>query len=81
MLIVDVPDQQSYLADKIAICQRFATEIVMPIAQVFKVRFSEGLWTTSGTDVQLAPPVMNIFWDHEGPLIAFNRGGAIFCNA
>ncbi len=24
---------------------------------------------------------MNIFWDHEGPLIAFNRGGSIFCNA
>jgi len=30
---------------------------------------------------QLAPQVMNVFWDHEGPLIAFNRGGAIFCNA
>lgn len=25
--------------------------------------------------------MFNIFWDREGPLIAFNRGGSIFCNA
>lgn len=25
--------------------------------------------------------MINIFWDHEGPTIAFNRGGTIFCNA
>ena len=30
---------------------------------------------------QLSAEVINIFWDHEGPLIAFNKGGSIFCNA
>lgn len=80
--MTDVPDQQAYLADKTAICQRFATEVVMPIAQVFKVCYGIVCHIrASETHGQLAPPVMNIFWDHEGPLIAFNRGGAIFCNA
>lgn len=25
--------------------------------------------------------MLNIFWDTNGPLIAFNRSGALFCNA
>lgn len=25
--------------------------------------------------------MLNVFWDHAGPLIAFNRNGALFCNA
>ena len=61
----DVSDPQTFMHDKFASCQRFAHEILKPIGGVFK----------------LAPGVLNIFWDHEGPLIAFNKGGSIFCNA
>nr|XP_019011143.1 uncharacterized protein I206_04455 [Kwoniella pini CBS 10737]OCF49924.1 hypothetical protein I206_04455 [Kwoniella pini CBS 10737] len=61
----DVPDQAAFLGDKIDICYRFSTEILLPICKIFN----------------LAPAVMNVFWDHSGPLIAFNRGGTIFCNA
>ena len=25
--------------------------------------------------------MINVFWDNEGPLIAFNRNGSLFCNA
>ncbi|EIW70337.1 hypothetical protein TREMEDRAFT_29286 [Tremella mesenterica DSM 1558] len=61
----DEPDHASYLSDKLGISQRFARDILLPIGQVYK----------------LAPQVLNVFWDREGPLIAFNRGGTIFCNA
>lgn len=64
-LSADVPNHQAYLADKLETCQRFATEVLIPIGQVFK----------------LGPQVLNIFWDHEGPLIAFNKNGTIYCNA
>lgn len=63
--ITDVQVHRTFLADKMAVCQRFSIEILIPIGQIFK----------------LAPHVLNIFWDHEGPLIAFNKGGTIFCNA
>ncbi|KAK6910047.1 hypothetical protein I203_104076 [Kwoniella mangroviensis CBS 8507] len=62
----DVPDQAGFLiGDKMDACYRFSIQILLPICQVFN----------------LAPPVMNVFWDHAGPLIAFNKGGTIFCNA
>ncbi|ORX36563.1 hypothetical protein BD324DRAFT_452712 [Kockovaella imperatae] len=61
----DIPDHGQFLQDKLAICQRFCADILLPIINVYN----------------LAPGVMNIFWDHEGPLIAFNRAGSIFCNA
>ncbi|WVW83952.1 hypothetical protein I302_105975 [Kwoniella bestiolae CBS 10118] len=61
----DVHNQAEFLDDKIDVCHRFSTQILLPICRVFN----------------LAPPVMNVFWDHAGPLIAFNRGGTIFCNA
>ena len=61
----DVTDPQAFMHDKFATCQRFSHEILKPIGKVFK----------------LAPGVLNIFWDHEGPLIAFNKAGSIFCNA
>ncbi|OCF40369.1 hypothetical protein I317_05804 [Kwoniella heveanensis CBS 569] len=61
----DATNQADFLADKMETCQRFAIDILLPITRLFN----------------LAPSVMNVFWDHEGPLIAFNRGGTIFCNA
>ena len=61
----DTADPGAFLQDKMSTITLFAHGIVMPLARVFG----------------LAPRVMNIFWDHTGPLIAFNRGGAIFCNA
>ncbi|WRT66409.1 uncharacterized protein IL334_003365 [Kwoniella shivajii] len=61
----DVPDQAAFLGEKIDTCHRFSTQILLPICRLFN----------------LAPSVMNVFWDHAGPLIAFNRGGTIFCNA
>ncbi|KAK4683722.1 hypothetical protein P7C73_g6509, partial [Tremellales sp. Uapishka_1] len=56
---------QEFYSDKAEICQRFISEIVVPVARVFN----------------LPPSVMNVYWDREGPLIAFNRGGSLFCNA
>ncbi|WVF71489.1 hypothetical protein IAT40_006295 [Kwoniella sp. CBS 6097] len=61
----DATNQAEFLADKMETCQRFAIDILLPITKLFN----------------LAPSVMNVFWDHQGPLIAFNRGGTIFCNA
>nr|XP_031863300.1 uncharacterized protein CI109_001175 [Kwoniella shandongensis]KAA5530372.1 hypothetical protein CI109_001175 [Kwoniella shandongensis] len=61
----DVTDPAAYFQDKMDICQRFSIGILLPICRVFN----------------LNPSVMNVFWDHEGPLIAFNRGGTVFCNA
>ncbi|WVQ99431.1 hypothetical protein IAU59_006566 [Kwoniella sp. CBS 9459] len=61
----DTPNQADFLADKMETCQRFAIDVLLPITKLFN----------------LAPSVMNVFWDHQGPLIAFNRGGTIFCNA
>ncbi|WWC89285.1 uncharacterized protein L201_004206 [Kwoniella dendrophila CBS 6074] len=61
----DVHDQVEFLGDKIETCHRFSLQILLPICRIFN----------------LAPSVMNVFWDHAGPLIAFNRGGTIFCNA
>lgn len=49
MLIPDVSDQEAYLAEKMSICQRFATEIVLPIAEVFKV--SDNAQTMLGDQV------------------------------
>ncbi|WWC62006.1 uncharacterized protein I303_104593 [Kwoniella dejecticola CBS 10117] len=61
----DVPNQSTFLMDKLDVSRRFSTHILLPICKTFN----------------LAPEVMNVFWDHAGPLIAFNRGGTIFCNA
>ncbi|KAK8864438.1 hypothetical protein IAR55_001687 [Kwoniella newhampshirensis] len=61
----DVTDPATFFQDKMDICQRFSVDILLPICRVFN----------------LNPSVMNVFWDHEGPLIAFNRGGTVFCNA
>ncbi|WVR07080.1 hypothetical protein IAU60_004119 [Kwoniella sp. DSM 27419] len=61
----DVADQSNFLKERMETSQRFATDILLPICRAFN----------------LAPPVMNVFWDHAGPLIAFNRGGTIYCNA
>ncbi|OWT41907.1 hypothetical protein C362_00273 [Cryptococcus neoformans Bt1] len=61
----DVSYPNDFFRDKMEICVRFARDVLIPICQVFLLR----------------PAVINIFWDHEGPTIAFNRGGTIFCNA
>lgn len=58
-------DQVGFEVDQVEISHRFAQKILIPLAGVFK----------------LTPAVLNVFWDHDGPLIAFNRGGALFCNA
>jgi hypothetical protein len=63
--VADVADRKLFLSDKMGVIQRFASQILAPLGKVFK----------------LAPEVMSIFWDHDGPAIAFNKGGAIFCNA
>lgn len=80
-VLIDVSDANAFLADKKAICDRFAGEILLPIGSVFQVcpPLATDLRPTDYS--QLAPNTLSIFWDHEGPLIAFNKGGALFCNA
>ena len=68
-----------FLQNKMVTCQRFAVDVLLPIGRVYNVSPLE--WLAASLSIQLAPDVINIFWDHEGPLIAFNRGGTIFCNA
>ena len=40
----DVHDQAAFLQDKLPICQRFATDIIVPIGQVYKVSIAEVSW-------------------------------------
>jgi len=35
-LDADVPDHSEFLQDKLVICQRFTTDILVPIAQAYK---------------------------------------------
>jgi hypothetical protein len=76
-----VSDANAFLADKKAICDRFAAEILLPIGSVFQVCPPLAGYLRTADCLQLAPNTLSIFWDHEGPLIAFNKGGALFCNA
>ncbi len=59
-----------------AMSQRFIAQILLPLAGVYKV----SLFCLTRSSHQLQPAVVNVFWDREGPLIAFNRNGTIFCN-
>lgn len=58
-------DQAGFEADQFVVSQRFISAILLPLANVF----------------QLQPSVLRVFWDRQGPLIAFNRNGEMFCNA
>ncbi|WVQ80757.1 hypothetical protein IAT38_002862 [Cryptococcus sp. DSM 104549] len=60
----EIPDHAGFLKDKLETCLRFSTEILLPICEVFSLR----------------PSVMNVFWNLEGPTIAFNRSGTVYCN-
>ncbi|BEI84758.1 hypothetical protein CcaverHIS002_0501590 [Cutaneotrichosporon cavernicola] len=57
-------DQKEFEGAQMATSQRFILNVLLPLAKVF----------------ELQPAVINVFWDREGPLIAFNRNGTIFCN-
>ncbi|KLT40935.1 hypothetical protein CC85DRAFT_286971 [Cutaneotrichosporon oleaginosum] len=57
-------DQKEFEGAQMATSQRFIAQILLPLAGVFG----------------LQPAVVNVFWDREGPLIAFNRDGTAFCN-
>jgi len=70
MVWADIAGEQDhtlFLDDggKLPICERFERNILLPLAKIFG----------------LAPDVISIFWDKEGPTIAFNRGGSLYCNA
>lgn len=58
-------DESSLSAHELDVSARFADHVLKPLARVYGVENS----------------VFNVFWDRSGPLIAFNRGGAVFCNA
>lgn len=55
----------AFLRSRLDVCQRFERSVLQPLARIF------------GLDAQ----IISIFWDHDGPTIAFNRDGALFCNA
>lgn len=57
-------DQKDFEGAQMEMSQRFISKILIPLAKLF----------------ELQPSVINVFWDREGPLIAFNRNGTIFCN-
>ncbi|KAL7421639.1 hypothetical protein Q5752_003408 [Cryptotrichosporon argae] len=63
----DVPmlERAAYVANRRAVSDAFDALVLAPIGAVFN----------------LPRQVLNVFWDHEGPLIAFNKGGTIYCNA
>lgn len=58
-------DEDSLSQHEMEVSGRFSEHVLKPLARVYGVEDS----------------VFNIFWDRAGPLIAFNRGGAVFCNA
>ncbi|KAG8883551.1 hypothetical protein FRB97_006398 [Tulasnella sp. 331] len=60
----DVPSPQQTMASKLPALTRFASAIIKPLAQVYK------LPSTS----------IHIFYDLHGGLIAFNRNGSLFLN-
>jgi hypothetical protein len=66
-LISDESNTMRFLEENgiLPICERFEQVILLPLARLFG----------------LAPAVISIFWDKEGPTIAFNRGGSLYCNA
>lgn len=61
----DESDHAAFFQGKLDTCQRFEQVVLMPLAKLFG----------------LAPAVISIFWDNEGPTIAFNRAGSLYCNA
>jgi hypothetical protein len=61
----DEQDSVAYMRNRLDVCQRFERDVLQPLARVF------------GLNAQ----IISIFWDHDGPTIAFNRDGALFCNA
>lgn len=64
-MTVDAPDHAAFMRDRMQVFLRFEQLILQPLASLFGLR----------------PQIINIFWDLEGPTIAFNREGALFCNA
>lgn len=65
LIALDEPDHAAFMRDRMYVFLRFEQAILQPLAHLFGLR----------------PQVISIFWDTEGPTIAFNRDGALFCNA
>ncbi|GAA5919060.1 hypothetical protein JCM1841_003725 [Sporobolomyces salmonicolor] len=61
----DVPDPTSFVAENHDALVRYVTKVLRPVGEVF------------GLD----PQALHVFHDLEGPLIAFNRNGSLYCNS
>ncbi|GAA5934189.1 hypothetical protein JCM3775_006930 [Rhodotorula graminis] len=60
----DVPDPTGFVAEHHDALLRMVNRVLRPVGEVFA----------------LDPRALHVFYDLEGPLIAFNRGGAIYLN-
>ena len=56
---------EAFMRNRMDILLRFEQAILRPLASLFGLK----------------PEIISVFWDLEGPTIAFNREGALYCNA
>lgn len=79
----DIPNPEALMQTYTLAMQRFAGTVILPLAAIFRVSRLHFVSRNSRLTLrlQLDPSSISVFYDSAGPLIAFNRGGALYLNA